>query len=133
MSETDTLSAINTNSNPYNSLRKGLHDHLSTIAPFTDKNRFVGKSTEIIGYLTYKIKQCGLYFSTAPFLQFMLLKLLSVYTDLSTRKILKGQITFWSALSHGFLGTVSESMIAVIKPDDSDDNANANTTSISKD
>ena len=45
------------------------------------------------------------------------------------QKILKGQNTFRYAFSHGFLGTVSQSMINAVDFDNDSDDNNTNTNS----
>ena len=104
------------------------------IAPFLDAGWFKSTFLEIFGYPTYIITQCGVYFSTALFIQFVFKTITSFYKTFNAKKLLKGQITLWSALSHGFLGTASKSMISAIESesDSDDDNTNTNPNKILK-
>ena len=132
ISQTDTLTLNLKTANTYNTLRIGLSDYILNIAPFVDTGWFKSKFIEIFGYHEYILTQCGSYFSTAFFLNFISNTLVNAYKTFNAKILLKGQSTFWSALSHGFLGTVSKSMINAVKSDfDSDDNnTNTNPTKI---
>ena len=127
MSQTDTLTLNPKTENPYNTLRIGLSDYIHNIAPILDTDWFKSKFIEIFGYPEYIFTQCGIYFSTALFLNFLFKTLVIVYKTFDAKKILKRQITFWSALSHGFFGTVSKSMI---NANTIENNTNTNPTKI---
>ena len=65
--------------------------------------------------------------------QFVYKIIIRIYKSFDVKKILKGQITFWSAVSHGFLGTLSKSMITAVESDhDTDDNTNPTSNSKTK-
>ena len=127
MSQTDTLTLNPKPENLYNILRIGLSDYILNNAPFLDTGWFKHKFIEVFGNPEYILTQCGIYFSTTLFLKFIFKTLVYAYKTFIATKLLKGQITFWSALSHGFLGTVSKSMINAVESDNDSDDKNTNT------
>ena len=130
-------------SNPYRSLRIGLHDYMLNLTPFFSPDWFTNAFIKLFGYPCYILTQCGIYFSTALFLQFAFNALFSIYRSFTVRNLLKKQISVITALGFGFFGTITKTMMtAVIKSthssSDSDDSdsphsplANNNTTSSS--
>ena len=130
-------------SNPYRSLRIGLHDYMLNLTPFFSPDWFTDAFIKLFGYPCYILTQCGIYFSTALFLQFAFNTLFSIYRSFTVRNLLKKQISVITALGFGFFGTITKTMMtAMIKsthstsdPDDSDSPlsplAKNNTTSSS--
>ena len=130
-------------SNPYRSLRIGLHDYMLNLTPFFSPDWFTNAFIKLFGYPCYILTQCGIYFSTALFLQFAFNALFSIYRSFTVRNLLKKQISVITALGFGFFGTITKTMMtAMIKSthssSDSDDSdsphsplANKNTTSSS--
>ena len=55
--------------NPYRSLRIGLHDSMLNLTPFFSPDWFTDAFIKLFGYSCYFLSQCGIYFSTALFLQ----------------------------------------------------------------
>ena len=113
-------------SNPYRSLRIGLHDYMLNLTPFFSPDWFTDAFIKLFGYPCYILTQCGIYFSTALFLQFAFNTLFSIYRSFTVRNLLKKQISVITALVFGFFGTITKTMMtAMIKsthsPSDSDD------------
>ena len=70
--------------------------------------------------MCYTLTHCGIYFSTALFLQFAFNTLLSVYRSFTVKNLLKKQISVIFALGFGFFGTIAQTtMTAMIKSSDS--------------
>ena len=120
MRKTETL-PINSNSpNPYNTLRIGLSDYMLNIAPFLDAEWFKTTFLELFGYPTYIITQCGIYFSAFLFIQFIFKTIIGIYNTFNAKKLLKGQISFITAFTHGFFNIITESVINAADSDNSD-------------
>ena len=112
--------------NPYRSLRIGLHDYMLNLTPFFSSDWFTEAFIKLFGYPCYIVTQCGIYFSTALFLQFAFNTLFSIYRSFIVRNLLKKQISVITAFGFGFFGTITKTMMtAMIKsthsPSDSDD------------
>ena len=110
-------------SNPYRSLRIGLHDYMLNLTPFFSPDWLTDAFIKLFGYPCYILTQCGIYFSTALFLQFAFNTLFSIYRSFTVRNLLISVIT---ALGFGFFGTITKTMMtAMIKSthssSDSDD------------
>ena len=103
-------------SNPYRSLRIGLHDYMLNLTPFFSPDWFTDAFIKLFGYPCYILTQCGIYFSTALFLQFAFSTLFSIYRSFTVRNLLKKQISVITALGFGFFGTITKTMMtAMIK------------------
>ena len=118
--------------NPYRSLRIGLHDYMFNLTPFFSPDWFTEAFIKLFGYPCYILTQCGIYFSTALFLQFAFNTLFSIYRSFTVRNLLKKQISFLTAFGFGFFGTVTQTMMtAMIKSTnshpDSDDSDSPNS------
>ena len=132
MEKTDTL-PINSNlPNPYNTLRIGLTDYMLNIAPFLDAEWFKTTFLELFGYPTYIITQCGIYFSAFLFLQFIFKTIISIYNTFNAKKLLKGQISFIAAFTHGFFNIITESMVNAADTDNSDNSDSDDNNTYSK-
>ena len=127
MKKTATLPIDPNSPNPYSTLRIGLSDYMLNIAPFLDAEWFKTTFLELFGYPTYIITQCGIYFSTILFLQFVFKTITSIYKTFNAKKLLNGQISLLAALSHGFLGILSKSMINAIESEPDDDNSHSDS------
>ena len=57
-------------SNPYRSLRIGLHDYMLNLTPFFSPDWFTDAFIKVFGYPCCILTQCGIYVSTALFLQY---------------------------------------------------------------
>ena len=75
--------------NPYRSLRIGLHDYMFNLTPFFSPDWFTDAFIKLFGYPCYILTQCGIYFSTALFLQFAFNTLFSIYRSFTVRNLLK--------------------------------------------
>ena len=121
-------SAISFPDNPYRSLRIGLHDYMLNSTPFFSPDWFTDAFIKLFGYPCYILTQCGIYFSTALFLQFAFNTLFSIYRSFTVRNLLKKHISVITALGFGFFGTITQTMITAMtkssnsqsKSDDSD-------------
>ena len=103
-------------SNPYRSLRIGLHDYMLNLTPFFSPDWFTNAFIKLFGYPCYILTQCGIYFSTALFLQFAFNTLFRIYRSFTVRNLLKKQISVITALGFGFFGTITKTlMTAMIK------------------
>ena len=58
--------------NPYNTLRFGLHDKLLNLTPLFTASCSADAFITLFGYRCYILTQCGIYFSTYLFLHFLL-------------------------------------------------------------
>ena len=106
--------------NPYRSPRIGLHDYMLNLTPFFYPDWFTNALIKLFGYLCFYLTQCGIYFSTALFLQFPFNTLLSTYRSFIVKNLLKKQISVTSALGFGFFGTITQTlMTAMIDSSDS--------------
>ena len=88
--------------NPYRSLRFGLHDYMLNLTPFFSPDWFTDAFIKLFGYPCYILTQCGIYFSTALFLQFAFNTLFSIYRSFTVRNLLKKQIFVLTALGFVF-------------------------------
>ena len=103
-------------SNPYRSLRIGLHDYMLNLTPFFSPDWFTDAFIKLFGYPCYILTQFGIYFSTTLFLQFAFNTLFSIYRSFTVRNLLKKQISVITALGFGFVGTITKTMMtAMIK------------------
>ena len=90
------------------------------LTPFFSPEWFTDDFIKGFGDSCYILTQCGIYFSTAPFLQFAFNTLLSIYCSFPVKNLLQKQISLLSALGYGFFGTITQTMMtAMIKPSDS--------------
>ena len=106
--------------NPYRSLRIGLHDYMLNLTPFFSPDWFTDAFIKFFGYPCYILTQCGIYFSTALFLQFAFNTLFSIYRSSTVRNLLKKQVSVITALGFGFFGTITQTMMtAMIKSSNS--------------
>ena len=106
--------------NPYRSLRIGLHDYMLNLTPLFCPDWFTDAFIKLFGYPCYILTQCGIYFSTALFLQFAFNTLFSIYRSFTVRNLLKKQISITTALGFGFFGTITQTMMtAMLKPSNS--------------
>ena len=111
--------------NPYRSLRIGLHDYMFNLTPFFSPDWFTDAFIKLFGYPCYILTQCGIYFSTALFLQFAFNTLFSIYRSFTVRNLLKKQISVITALGFGFFGTITQTMMtAMIKSSNSPSDPN---------
>ena len=111
--------------NPYSSLRIGLHDYMFNLTPFFSPDWFTDAFIKLFGYPCYILTQCGIYFSTALFLQFAFNTLFSIYRSFTVRNLLQKQISVITALGFGFFGTITQTMMtAMIKSSNSPSNPN---------
>ena len=131
-SQTDTLPFNPKLHNLYNTLRIGLSDYILNIAPFLDTGWFKSMFIQTFSYPEYILTQCGSYFSTALFLNFIFKTIVNAFKTFNAKTLIKGQNTFMSALSQRLLGTVSKSMINAVQYDNDsdDDNTNTNPTKV---
>ena len=81
-------SASSFSDNPYRSLRIGLLDYMLNLTPFFSLDWFIDAFIKIFGYPCYILTQCGIYFSTALFLQFAFNTLFSIYRSFTVRNLL---------------------------------------------
>ena len=71
--------------NPYNTLRIGLHDKLLNLTPLFTPSWFADAFITLFGYPCYILTQCGNYFSTFLFIQALLTLLIKVYKTISIK------------------------------------------------
>ena len=106
--------------NPYRSLRIGLHDYMLNSTPFFSPDWFTDAFINLFGYACYILTQCGIYFSTALFLQFAFSTFFSIYRSFTVRNLLEKQTSVITALEFGFFGTITQTtMTAMIKSSNS--------------
>ena len=102
------------------------------LTTFFSPDWFTDAFIKLFGYPCYILTQCGIYFSTALFLQFAFNTLFSVYRSFTVRNLLKKQISFLTAFGFVFFGTITQTMMtAMIKSTnphpDSDDSDSPNS------
>ena len=102
--------------NPYRSLRIGLrtYDYMLNLTPFFSPDWFTDAFIKFFGYPCYILTQCGIYFSTAIFLQLAFNMLLKINRSFTVKNILKIQISLLSALGYGFFGTITHTMMTAM-------------------
>ena len=71
--------------NPYNTLRYGLHDKLLNLTPLFTSSWFADAFITLFGYPCYILTQCGIYFSTFLFKQALITLLIKVYKTISIK------------------------------------------------
>ena len=84
------------------------------LTPFFSPDWFTDYFIKLFGYPCYILTQCGIYFSTALFLQFAFNTLFSIYCSFTVRKLLKKQISVLTALGFGFFGTITQTMMTAM-------------------
>ena len=95
------------------------------LTPFFSPDWFTDAFIKLFGYPCYILTQCGIYFSTALFLQFAFNTLFSIYRSFTVRNLLKKQISVITALGFGFFGTITQTMMtAMIKSSNSTSDPN---------
>ena len=102
--------------NPYNTLRIGLHDKLLNLTPllFTP-SWFADAFITLFGYPFYILTQCGIYFSTFRFIQALLTLLIKTYKTISIKYNLQQNITIFSYIAHDFRNILTSEMINDLK------------------
>ena len=100
--------------NPYGSLRIGLHDYMLNSTPFFSPVWFTDAFIKLFGYPCYLLNQCGIYFSSALFLQFAFNTLLSIYRSFAVKNLLKKQISVISALGFDFFSTITQTLMTAM-------------------
>ena len=101
-----------TESNPYNHLRIGLHDHLLNVLPLFNPNfQFSQAFINLFGYPCYILTHCGIYFSTFLFIREVLTFLLRFYRTISIKYNLQSNISILSSIAHGFFNIVTSEMV----------------------
>ena len=75
--------------NPYNTLRKGLHDKLLNLTPLFTPTWFSDAFIALFGYPCYILTQCGIYFSTFLFVQATVTLIVKLYKTISIKYNLK--------------------------------------------
>ena len=104
--------------NPYNTLRIGLHDKLLNLTPLFTPSWFADAFITLFGYPCYILTQSGIYFSTFVFiqaLQTLLIKLIKVYKTISFNYNLEQNIPTFSSIAHGFFNILTSDMINDLK------------------
>ena len=89
--------------NHYDVLRVGLHDHLLNIAPLFAPEGFANAFTALFGLPCYILTQCGSYFSTFLFIQYVITFLLKIYKSISIKYKLRENIAKLSSIVYRFL------------------------------
>ena len=97
--------------NPYNTLRIGLHDKLLNLTPLFTPTWFSETFIALFGYPCYTLTQCGIYFSTFPFVQATLTLIVKLYKTISIKYNLKNIKTLFSSIAHGFLNVLTARMV----------------------
>ena len=94
------------------------------LTSFFSLDWFTDAFIKLFGYPCYILTRCGIYLSTALFLQFAFNTLISFYRSFTVRNLLKKRISLISALGFGFFGTITQTMMtAMIKSFDSHSNS----------
>ena len=88
--------------NPYSTLRIKLHDKLLNLTPLFTPRWFSDAFITLFGYPCHICTQCGIYFSTFPFIQAFLTLLIKVYKKTSIKYNLEQDITIFSSIAHVF-------------------------------
>ena len=97
--------------NPYKTLRSGLHDNLLNLTPLFTPSWFADAFITLIGYPCYILTQCGIYFSTFLFIQALQTLLIKVYKTISITYNLEQNLTIFSSIAHGFFNILTSEMI----------------------
>ena len=84
------------------------------LTPFFSPAWFTDSFIKLFGYPCYILTQCGIYFSTALFLQFAFNTLFSIYRSFTVRSLLKKPISVLTALGFGFFGTITQTMMTAM-------------------
>ena len=84
-----------TESNPYNHLRIGSHDHLLNLLPLFNPDWFSQAFINFFGYPCYVLTQCGIYFSIFLFLREIYTFLLKFYRTISIKYNLRSKIFYF--------------------------------------
>ena len=77
--------------NPNRSLRIVLFDYMLNLTPFASPGWFTDAFSKLFGYPWYILTQCGIYFSTAFFLNFAFNTLLGIYRSFTVKNHLKSK------------------------------------------
>ena len=102
--------------NPYITLRIGLHDKLLNVTPLFTPSWFADAFITLFGYSCYIITQCGIYFSTFLFIQALLTLLIKVYKTIFIKyNHQELKITIFSSITHGFFNILTSEMINDLK------------------
>ena len=101
--------------NPYNTLRIGLHDKLMNLTPLFTPSWFADAFITLFGYPCYLLTQCGIHFSTFLFIQALLPLLIKIYKTISIKHNLEQNITIFSSIAHGFFNILTSEMINYLK------------------
>ena len=105
----------NSQTNPYSTLRIGLHDKLLNLTPLFTSSWFADAFKTLFGYPCYILTQCGIYFSTIFFIQALLTLLIKVYKTISIKYSLEQNMTIFSSFAHGFFNILTSEMINDLK------------------
>ena len=97
--------------NPYNTLRIALHDKLLNLTPLFTPTWFSDAFIALLGYPCFIFTQCGIYVSTFLFVQATLTLIVKLYETISTKYILKNNITLFSSIAHGFFNILTAQMV----------------------
>ena len=101
--------------NPYNTLRIGLHDKLLNIFPLFTPSWFADAFTTLFGYPCYILTQCGICFSTFLLTQELLTLLIKRYNTISIKYNLEQNLSIFSSIAHGFFKILTSDMINDLK------------------
>ena len=100
----------NSQTNPYNTLRIGLRDKLLNLTLLFTPSWFADAFITLFGDPCYILTQCGIYFSTFPFIQALLTLLIKVCKIISINYNLEQNITIFSSIAHGFFNILTSEM-----------------------
>ena len=101
--------------NPYNTLRIGLHDKLLKLTPLFTPSWFSDAFITLFGYPCYLLTQCGIHSSTFFFIQAFLTLFVKVYKTISIKYSLEQKITIFCSIAHGFFNFLTSDMINDLK------------------
>ena len=110
-SNTPNYDANSPHENPYNTLRFGLHYKLKNLTPLFTPTWFSDAFIALFGYPCYILVQCGMHFSTFFSVQATLTLIVKLCKTISTKYILKTNITLFSSIAHIFFNILTAEMV----------------------
>ena len=90
------------------------------IALFFTSDIFTDALVNFFGFLCYILTECGIYFSTALSVRFLLKMIVSLYQSFKTKILLNENMSFSVVFGHGFRSTFTDPVTKAVDTDDDD-------------